>query len=271
MSTQKHVLPDFVEVNGTQLAYQIAGSGHPVVLIHAGVADSRMWDDQFDAFARQFRVVRYDMRGFGQSAMARGTYSDRDDLLALLESLGIARAAIVGVSKGAMVALDFALDHPERVDVLVLASPALGGVPDSAATQEFEAAVDALDAAGNRAGAVDLELSRWVDGPHRSAAVVDGAVRERVREMDTDNFEAGEGGIEVPLMPPGVERLGDVHAPTLVIVGDHDAPETLENAERLVTGMSDTRKEVIHGTAHMLSMERPVEFNRIVSDFLNAH
>jgi 3-oxoadipate enol-lactonase len=118
------------EVNGTSLYYEIVGSGHPLVLIHGFGLDTRMWDDQFEAFAQHYRVVRYDMRGYGKTAPpADEGYSHTDDLKALLEYLRIDRAHILGQSRGGAVAIDFALAHPEATGALVLVDPVLGGHP----------------------------------------------------------------------------------------------------------------------------------------------
>jgi pimeloyl-ACP methyl ester carboxylesterase len=141
----------------------------------------------------------------------------------------------------------------------------------SALSQEQDAAIDAAYEAGNLPGAVELELRRWVDGPHRTPDIVDGSVRERVRDMDTYNFDlAGEEGVQQPLDPPALERLNEVRVPTLVIVGDGDVPDILENAATLAAGIAGARKEVIHDAAHMLSMERKQDFNQLVLDFLSA-
>lgn len=255
----------------TPLTYEIAGSGPPIVLIHAGIADSRMWDDQFAAFAERFTVIRYDVRGFGRNVTPAETYSDRGDLLAVFDAAGVERAAIVGVSKGAMIALDFALDHPDRVTALILAAPALGGVPASAAAAEFYAAVDDLYEEGDLDGAVEMELSRWVDGPRRSSDMVDPTVREKVRVMNTENFDTGDMGKEQPLMPPAVGRLDEVEVPTLVIVGDGDVREIFQNANTLAMGIPGASQVVVmHDVAHMLTMERPDEFNRIAIEFLES-
>jgi pimeloyl-ACP methyl ester carboxylesterase len=96
---------DYAEINGALLRYEIAGDGAPVVLLHAGVADSRMWEDQVGLFSERHRVLRYDMRGFGSSSFPAGSFSFAADLLALMDYAGIDRAALVGASMGANVAL----------------------------------------------------------------------------------------------------------------------------------------------------------------------
>ena len=111
-------------LNNTTFAYETAGAGRPLVFIHAGIADSRMWDRQFSDLADSFTVVRYDMRGFGRTPPAEGPYAHYEDLAALLTHLGLDRVSLVGCSMGSKTALDFALCYPERVDRLILSSPA---------------------------------------------------------------------------------------------------------------------------------------------------
>src|SRR5512146_125874 len=119
----------FVEVDGANLYYEIAGEGPDIVLVHAGFVDHRMWDEQFAAFAQRYRVVRYDMRGFGVSRFTQGPFAHRRDLQQLLQALGIAHAHLVGCSMGGGVVIDFALDYSGMADSLVLVNSALGGYP----------------------------------------------------------------------------------------------------------------------------------------------
>src|SRR5438067_4373907 len=138
--------------------HEVAGSGPPVVLIHEGIADSRMWNRQLAAYADAFRVVRYDIAGYGRSPLLGGTYSHSRDLLELLDELDIEQAALVGVSLGGRIALDAALAAPERVSALVLVAP---GLPDwewSEQVRRFGAQEDAALEAGDLAGAVELNL-----------------------------------------------------------------------------------------------------------------
>ena len=258
----------FAEVNGARLYYEAVGAGHPLVLLHAGIADGRMWDDQVAAFAERYRVVRYDARGFGRSGAASGSFSPRADLAALFAALGIERARLVGLSMGGALAIDVALEYPELVSALVLAAARPGGLAPSKALRDGWAAVDNAFAAGDVAGAVELELRMWVDGPGRTPAQVDPSVRERVREMDAALLALPDEGEPEPLDPPAVERLDEIAVPTLVIVGDADQPDVLAGTDVLVEGIPGARKAVIPNTAHVPNMERPAEFNRLVLDFL---
>ena len=119
----------FAEVNGAKLYYEVMGAGHPLVLLHEGIADSRMYDDQFNAFAQRYRVVRFDLRGFGQSDLPPGDepVALYEDLYGLLALLGIKKTYVLGMSMGGAIALDFTLAHPVMVDALILVAPGVSG------------------------------------------------------------------------------------------------------------------------------------------------
>ena len=258
------------DVNGARLSYEVCGEGEPLVLVHAGIADRRMWDGQMQAFASDFRTVRYDMRGFGETAMAEGPFSHHEDMRGLLDSLGIERAHLVGCSMGGGAALDFALGHPERVGALVLVGSAVGGFEADFGPPEQWDELVAADEAGDLERVSELEVEIWVVGPGRRPESVDGAVRNLVYEMNLIALrnEALGLGEEVPPDPPAAERLSEILAPALVVVGDADQPWTLAAADLLATEIPNARKVVMSGTAHLPNMERPVEFSRIVLDFL---
>jgi 3-oxoadipate enol-lactonase len=261
----------FAEVNGARLQYEVAGEGDPVVLIHAGICDSRMWDDQWAAFARHFRVIRYDVRGFGQSPAPSMTYAHRDDLYALLGDLGVEQAHLVAVSMAGRIALEFTLEHPEMARSLVLVASSVGAVAPSEALQQAWEQADLAFTGGDIAGANEIELQAWVDGPGRGPDHVDPVVRERVREMNANNFALlNDAAVDQPLDPPVRDRLSELRVPVLVIVGDHDQPHVVASADHFVDAIADARKVVMPGTAHLPSMERPDEFNRLVLDFLRG-
>jgi 3-oxoadipate enol-lactonase len=253
------------------LHHELAGDGPAVALLHSTVCDSRMWDAEFPALAERYQVLRYDFRGFGRSPLPPEPWSSVDDLRGLLDSAGMERAALVGLSGGAATALDFALAEPERVRGLVLAAPAIGGMDWSEEVRRFGEQEDALLDAGDLDAAVELNLRMWVDGPRRGPDAVDPAMRAKVGEMQRRAFEvqlASEPGEHRRLQPPAVERLEQVAAPTLVLVGDADVADVLERAELLARRIPDARKVVLAGVAHMVNLERPEEFFRLVLDFL---
>ena len=268
---------ELTAINGAELFWESAGEGSAVVLIHAGTADSRMWDDLFSRLSEDFRSVRYDLRGFGRSSFPGGPYSHAADLDALFRTLGIDSAAVIGTSLGGQIAIDFSLVYPLRVTRLLLAASALGGYQWSEEVQGFGAAEDAALDAGDVDKAVELNLRMWVDGPSRGSSAVSATVRERVREMQRNAFEkqlrAYEQQSPPPsptneLQPPTAARLTDIDVPTLVVVGDKDALDILEIADQLAKEIPQARKVVIPGTAHMLSLEKPEEFSELVVAFL---
>ncbi len=262
----------FAASDGARLYYEIAGEGEPLVLVHAGIADGRMWDGQFAAFARRYQVIRYDMRGFGRSAMVRGPFSHHEDLRALLDSLGIERAFFVGCSIGGRTIIDFALEYPARVRALVPVGSALSGLDAGGdSPQQWEELVAAEDA-GDLERVSELEVQIWVDGPYRGPDGVDSGVRDSVREMNLIALENEASGLgdERPLEPPAVNRLAEIQVPTLAIVGDLDWPETIGAADLLLRHIPGARRVVIPGTAHLPNMEKPQGFNRVVLEFIEG-
>lgn len=264
----------FVEVGGGKLYYETAGAGHPLVLIHAGVAHSAMWDDQWAEFARHYRVIRYDTRGFGRSATEDVEFANRRDLAALLDHLGVASAYVVGVSRAGAIAIDFTLEYPERVDALIPVAAGVSGFepqPSEANKHEW-AMFDEMDAAEERKDIerlLELELRMWVDGPAQPVGRAAPALRQRVYEMMRFNADHHEtGGKHQPLDPPALGRLGEIKAPTLVIVGEYDTTMTLAMADLLAEGIPGARKALMRDTAHVPNMEKPAEFSKLVLEFL---
>ena len=152
MSSQQQ----FVSINGRDYYVDLAGSGSPIVLLHAGIADSRMWDRQFDAFAAGHTVLRYDQPGYGRTAPTPGPFTPREELRLLLDTLGIERASLVGCSMGSRAALDFALRYPDRVDRLVLTSPSVNGFRYTGPPSPLSAQIDAAELGADLARVNDL-------------------------------------------------------------------------------------------------------------------
>ena len=257
-------------INGARLFYRSAGSGPPLLLLHAGICDSRMWDDQIGEFARTHRVIAPDARGFGQSKMVAGPFAHRQDLRALMDHLGIGRAILVGGSMSGKTTLDFALDYPDRVEALVVVGSALSGYrfTDPGTLAAWEAGDAALEV-GRLDEAAEIEMQTWLAGPRRRLDQMDATLRQRVRDMLLQSYATPPDlGQDQPLDPPAAGRLGEIRAPTLIIVGDVDTPDILATAGLLESGIAGARKAVMHGTAHLPNMEQPAVFNRIVREFL---
>lgn len=254
----------FVPVNGDgKLYYQVRGEGYPVVLIHGGSTHVGMWDDQFDVLARHYKVVRYDVRGYGRSSGSQVGHSQWHDLRKLLEHLGIERTHIVGLSLGGRIAVDFALEDPEKVDHLILAGPGLSGWQFEPA--EWINEVRAAKEAGDKRAATEA----WLRSPYLTAIMEDPELAERIRQISYDtehswvqNFRA------VRLTPPAIERLSDLKAPALLILGSRDANDAHRIVDLIAGSAPNVKKITVEGAGHMVNMERPEEFNRAVLDFL---
>lgn len=261
-------------VNGARLYYEVHGAGSPLVLLHAGIADCRQWDDQIEALAQRYRVIRYDHRGWGRSDTPAGPVAFHEDLYGLLRALGIERAHVLGISMGGTMAIDFALTHPNMVDTLMLVGSWLSGFPTEASPAEaavwvaFEEALRERDFDRANQLEVDLKLA----GIYRTPDQVDPLVREHLLRIHREAFDRlTEREHMRPWLkpePPAAARLNELRVPTLVVYGDLDVPAVPLIAQRLAREVASARSVVMHGTAHVPNMEQPHEFNRIVLDFL---
>jgi pimeloyl-ACP methyl ester carboxylesterase len=257
------------------IAYDRAGprGDLPVVLIHAGIADRRMWALLWPALTAERDVIRLDLRGFGESdALPSGALCLFDDVLDMLSELGIGRCNLVGASLGAGVAVEVALSRPEQVDSLLLIAP--GGSLIGEITPDLRAFIDAERcalASDDVDGAVEANLAWWVDGPRRDASGVDPAVRDLVRQMQRRAFEvtAGWDNIdESELDPPALDRLAEIRVPTLILVGGLDLQAIQKAAGQLTEGIAGARRIDWPNTAHLPSMERPGDFLTLLRDWL---
>lgn len=255
------------EVNGTRLYYEVSGAGRPLVLIHGQSLDLRMWDDQFEVFGQQYRVLRYDMRGYGRSALPTGEpYAPVDDLMALMRHLDMAPAHILGLSRGGRVAIDFALTYPQAADSLVLADAALGGFQWTDFGESVAEVKTVWRTDGNEAA-----RQRWLANTLFAPALRIPAVAARLTRIVTDY--AGwpvwvDGGCIRALDPPAAEQLDRIGVPTLVMVGELDVPDFHAIAQMLAEGIPNARLTILPGVGHMANMEDPDRFNATVLDFL---
>lgn len=276
MSNNPRVERSYAPVGGGRLYYEVTGDGYPLVLIHAGVADLRMWDEQVEAFAPSYRVIRYDSRGYGRSETEEGIFSDRADLAALLDRLGVEKAHVLGLSRGGGIAVGFCLEYPERVTALVPVASGVDGLEGwealvTPAENAASAAMEALWGARDFDTLTDLEVRYWADGPGQPEGRAEASVRERLRDMI--QFTRQNQPVEPTLSrldPPALRRLAEIRVPTLVMYGDLDESVVMAGCEQLAKGIAGARKVVFPGVAHMVNMERPAEFNRLVLEFLGG-
>jgi len=261
---------------GARLHVVEAGSPSdpPIGLLHAAIADSRSWDALAPRLTGTgYRVIRRDMRGFGQTQSDDVDYSHRADIVAVLDALGIEQAVLVGNSAGGQIAIDTAIEFPNRVVAVVGVAPGLGGFevdipPEEAALfEEGERlkAADPLDADA----VVDFEVRLWVDGRGQPPDRVPAAIREAVREMDLVHYEPGrDRGRSIRLQPPAAARLAELRVPVLAVAGALDVSDIAATVQHLAADAPDARAVVLPGVAHMIGMEAPGRLTELIVDFL---
>lgn len=262
----------YLQVHGGKLYYEIAGEGPPVVLIHAGFLDSRMWNDQFQLFAKSAKVIRYDARGYGRSSRPNEEYSDAEDLLALLKHLKIDRANILGISNGGRIAFDFVSVHPAMVNSLILVSPGIHGYKAGPVEEKEWAEEDRiltrpqeLAISENRIDdAVKMDLDFW-------ASAQEGKSKSRIREIAVANSHIHKNPpykLQKSPEPPAFTGLNQIRIPTILITGDRDGKLEQTMTKKLHELIPGSKLSLIKGADHIANMSRPEEFNAIVSSFL---
>jgi pimeloyl-ACP methyl ester carboxylesterase len=255
-------------INGARIHYARAGAGLPAIFLHAGVADHRMWEPQLRAFADDYDVITPDMRGFGKSELPPAPWSPVGDVLGLIDELNLKPVHLIGCSIGGGVAIDFAIEHGERISKLVLVGPGVGGRNFASKYPELFADADAAEKSGDHRAIQEADARLWLDGPGRPSGYVKEPIRRLFFEMNS-NFDSDWANAPIEhIDPPAAERLHEITAPTLVVVGDEDAAPIFDAVELLMEKVPHARKAVIHDAAHLPNLEHPHEFNRVVLDFL---
>lgn len=253
-----------------------------IVLLHAGIADSRAWQAMTPLLVDGgYRAIRYDRRGFGRTVTEDVEFSNRADVLAVLDTLGIERAVLVGNSQGGQIALDTAIEAPDRIVAVVAVAAGLGGFDGGATPAEVElfermdALEERLDAAGRAgdpealAAMLDLDVAFWVDGPGQPTDRVSPAIRDLVRVMDAVHYDPTRiQGRAVPLRPPAGERLAELRQPVLAVAGALDASEVVATAEHLGAAAPDATVVIWPDVAHMIGLEVPDRLAGLILDFL---
>ena len=261
-----------IDVPGGRLWAQWAGDGPAVVLIHAGIADGRMWDPQWDALAARHRVARYDCRGFGRTDTDAVPFSNRADAVAVMDAAGIDRAVVVGSSRGGAIALDTALEFPDRISGVVWVCGGVSGAefedtPEELALGERE---EALAEAKDWAGLADLDVATWVDGLGQPPGRAPADVRALVRAMCLETYvQEKPDGQPIVLDPPAFRRLETLRVPLLAIVGLLDLPATSIQAGFLTERVPRARRIDVPDVAHLPSLERPEWFTETLLGFLD--
>jgi 3-oxoadipate enol-lactonase len=266
----------WIDVPGGRLAAQDEGDGPPVVLVHSAVVNRRSWNGVAPRLvAAGYRVIRYDMRGFGESTAEEVEYQPHADVVAVLDHFGVGRAALVGNSMGAAFSLDAVLETPDRFVAYVWVGGGIGGYnkePSASEDALFQAEGDAEDAKDwDLAAELDTQIwmDGWRDGRHAGSDRVDPAVRAAMKAMDRELLDPDRvyGSFKRP-DPPAIERLETVAVPTLVVIGQLDTEGTRSSAEVLAQRVPAARIERLPDVAHIVGMEQPEQLAALIVEHL---
>jgi pimeloyl-ACP methyl ester carboxylesterase len=264
----------YAPVNHAGIYYEVAGDGAPLVMIHAGVADRRQWDNEFAYFRGDYLVLRYDLRGYGNSEPVEGEFSHMADLLGLLDYLRLDRPLILmGCSMGGGLAMDFALTHPSRARALIMVDAGPSGLELDVAKHPKSADAEKAYDEGDLDLVAELETQIWFDGMGRTASRVNPAMRKLVYDMDRRGLalDAKHLGKRLPdASVPAAGRLEELKVPVLIIVGAHDVPYMQSAASYMVERLPLAEKVILPDSAHLSNLDHPQDFQRIVSTFLDG-
>ncbi len=251
---------------GSGLYYETTGAGAPIIFIHGFSLDRRMWDSQAREFAKAHQVIRYDLRGHGKSAAYDRPFTAHEDLLSIYEAFEIESAVLVGLSAGAEIAVDFALEYPARVRQLVLASPGLGGYVPRGSFEWMAPVMAAL-----REGKAREATQKWVETPLMKIAN-DPQADAQMQEIVLSNWAIWtyDRKLQKRLDPPAIGRLAEISMPALILVGELDLVDTHSIANLLVEQVRDAKRIEIPGVGHLLNLAAPDAFNAELRRFINT-
>ena len=254
----------FLQVDGARLYYEECGSApQVVVLLHDGVLDSSAWNDVWPEFCKHFHTIRYDRRGYGRSPAATQGFYATEDLAAILRHLKLKRVAIVGSSHGGEISINFTLEHPEMVEQLVLVGAVVGGMPYTKHFLERGEALGKPLEKGDIKGAITAATKdKYLTAPGSDAA------RKRIADiLLASPQDLTHPELELPVKP-ALPRLGEIHIPTLLLVGDADIPDVHAHAGAIEAAIPSAHRVVINDVGHLMYIEKPAEFSRTVIEFL---
>lgn len=276
-SVQQTIDSGYAEVNKTKLYYEIAGNGEPLVLIHGSFGDRRFWGLQFMELSKKYRVLRYEVRGYGRSALPdpKEAYRDCDDLKALLDFLKIKKAHICGLSLGSIIAIDFVLVYPNRCNSLIPIGPRVAGD----ATDEYKnknsdsvrAIIAEVTAIAKTKGAREATDYLWMGDHAMGNTVVTTRTRHALLRMGYDYswWRYLHTSKREQAFPMAIKKLNEIEIPTLVVTAEYDLELCKEIASMITKEIPGAKLVSIKGAGHMMNMDKPAEFNKIISKFID--
>lgn len=248
----------YIEIPRGKIYYEESGEGIPIVFLHGYALDNRIWDYQFKFFSRSYRAVRYDLRGFGKSSLpTEGKYSHHEDLLFIVNSLNITKSIIIGLSLGGAIAINYCLVNPHRVSRLILIDSDIGGYKKISHSKIYES--------------VESGRKQWYSNPLIARALGKRSITKKLKQI-IDDYSGWhwlhKDSFKEDITPKAIDRLSDINAPTLIVVGEKDEKYFLDAAKELFKRIPSSQLKVLKGVGHLSSMEAPLRLNRIIDHYL---
>ncbi len=261
----------FIEINNTKLFFRVKGEGEPLILVHGGFTDHRIWDYQIDTLAKEYKVIRFDQRGYGKSDLPMGPFSHSQDLKDLMDALGLNQAFVIGSSLGGAVALELAVQYPERVNALILVGTGMKGYPypPSYMTQLMEMTTK-VTTEGIPAGINHIITSPWWDYFFPSPARPEARAKVEQAVRESTNVFRWNPMWDVELKPSAYERVGEIKTPVLIVSNSRDIDFVHGIEDYIQEKLTNSKKIVMADCCHLPYVEKPEEFNQIVLNFLQA-
>jgi pimeloyl-ACP methyl ester carboxylesterase len=255
----------WVRVGSDSIFYEEVGVGPTIILIHDGLVHRKIWDAQLPVLSSDFRVVRYDRRGYGASPAPTEPFADVDDLSTLMDELGVERADLIAMSSGGRMAIDFTLEHPSRVHSLILVGAVVGGLPY---TQHF------FTRGGHLPGDLSLSERRayYASEDPYEIHPANLAAKRRVAELVAAAPAQGHGSFpSTRPTRPALGRLHEIEAPTLILVGEYDMPDVHAHSGAINAGIVGSKRVIVFDAGHLIPIEQPESFNNAVLEFLHGN
>jgi 3-oxoadipate enol-lactonase len=250
-----------------EIYFEVLGDGEPILLIHGIDSDRRVWDKQVLELAEEYKTIRFDLRGFGKSDMPKGNFSNNEDILNLLNELGIEKVNLVGYSFGGTIAPHFAIEHPERVKRISLISPGLISYKWSKEIMDYFQEFQTCLRDGKHSDALNLLYWKTVYGPNREQKGLE-EISEKLGEMFSHALTIPRLGSLKPF-PFEMKQLKQIEAPTLIMIGEKDFTDYHDIAQIYNQEIPNSTITIIKGSGHLLNLEAPDQVNRAIKEFIS--
>jgi pimeloyl-ACP methyl ester carboxylesterase len=256
----------YLNTDDGKLFYEMAGEGNNIILIHDGMVHREIWNEQFLILARNYKVIRYDRKGYGKSSDPSAPYSDIEDLNQLFIQLQIDNAIIFGMSSGGRLAIDFTLKYPEKVNGLVLVGAVVSGLGFTNHMMTRGGNIKSFTGLSDPIKSIEYFV---MDDPYEIYPKNIGA-KEIVLDLMMKNIHQSAEIFSIPPERPAVNFLSEINVPALVLVGEYDIPDVQQQAGVIGFGIPNAKREIIPDSGHLIPIEQPAVFNAIVMKFLET-